>query len=58
MTGGAAQFMTGYEDKQTGEIGLSAFVKRADELAAAYGDRFAATPYLRDLASSGGSFPA
>ncbi len=29
-TGGAAQFMTGYEDKETGEIGLNAFLKRAD----------------------------
>ncbi len=57
MTGGAAQFMTGYEGAD-GEIGLAAFVKRADELAAKYGDRFEATAYLRDLASSGGSFPA
>ena len=56
-TGGAAQFMTGYEDRETGEIGLRAFVRRADELAAAYGDRFAPTAYLRDLAASGGSFP-
>jgi 3-hydroxyacyl-CoA dehydrogenase/enoyl-CoA hydratase/3-hydroxybutyryl-CoA epimerase len=56
-TGGAAQFMTGYEDSETGEIGLAAFVKRADELAADYGDRFAPTAYLRDLAASGGSFP-
>jgi 3-hydroxyacyl-CoA dehydrogenase / enoyl-CoA hydratase / 3-hydroxybutyryl-CoA epimerase len=58
MTGGAAQFMVGYEDPDSGEIGLGAFVKRADELAAAYGDRFVPTPYLRDLAESGGSFPA
>ncbi|MFJ9313552.1 3-hydroxyacyl-CoA dehydrogenase NAD-binding domain-containing protein [Pimelobacter simplex] len=58
MTGGAAQFMTGYEDKATGEVGLNAFLKRADELAAKYGDRFAATPWLRELAASGGSFPA
>jgi 3-hydroxyacyl-CoA dehydrogenase/enoyl-CoA hydratase/3-hydroxybutyryl-CoA epimerase len=57
MTGGAAQFMTGYEGPD-GTIGLSAFVARADELAATYGDRFLATDYLRDLASSGGSFPA
>ncbi|MDO9457913.1 3-hydroxyacyl-CoA dehydrogenase NAD-binding domain-containing protein [Nocardioides sp.] len=57
MTGGAAQFMTGYEGVD-GEIGLAAFVKRADELAAAYGERFQPTPWLRDLASSGGSFPA
>ena len=57
MTGGAAQFMTGYESA-SGEIGLAAFVQRADELAEAYGDRFRPTAYLRDLAASGGSFPA
>jgi len=57
MTGGAAQYMTGYESA-AGEIGLAAFVARADELAAAYGERFAPTSYLRELASSGGSFPA
>jgi 3-hydroxyacyl-CoA dehydrogenase/enoyl-CoA hydratase/3-hydroxybutyryl-CoA epimerase len=58
MTGGAAQFMTGYEHPVTGEIGLQAFVLRADELAKLYGTRFEPTPWLRDLASSGGSFPA
>ncbi|MCD4523857.1 3-hydroxyacyl-CoA dehydrogenase NAD-binding domain-containing protein [Nocardioides sp. cx-173] len=57
MTGGAAQFMTGYEGAD-GEIGLTAFVKRADELAATYGERFAPTPWLRNLAETGGSFPA
>ncbi|WP_232677301.1 3-hydroxyacyl-CoA dehydrogenase NAD-binding domain-containing protein [Nocardioides sp. R-C-SC26] len=57
MTGGAAQFMTGYEGVD-GEIGLSAFVKRADELADAYGERFRPNAWLRDLAASGGSFPA
>jgi 3-hydroxyacyl-CoA dehydrogenase/enoyl-CoA hydratase/3-hydroxybutyryl-CoA epimerase len=57
MTGGAAQYLTGYENA-SGEIGPAAFVKRADELAEAYGDRFRATSYLRELASSGGSFPA
>ena len=56
-TGGAAQFMTGYESA-SGEIGLAAFVARADELAAAYGERFRPTAYLRDLAASGGTFPA
>jgi 3-hydroxyacyl-CoA dehydrogenase/enoyl-CoA hydratase/3-hydroxybutyryl-CoA epimerase len=56
-TGGAAQFMTGYE-AATGEIGLRAFVARADELAATYGERFRPTAYLRDLAEQGGSFPA
>jgi 3-hydroxyacyl-CoA dehydrogenase/enoyl-CoA hydratase/3-hydroxybutyryl-CoA epimerase len=57
MTGGAAQFMQGYENAD-GQIGLGAFVKRADELAEKYGDRFRATPWLRDLAASNGSFPA
>jgi 3-hydroxyacyl-CoA dehydrogenase/enoyl-CoA hydratase/3-hydroxybutyryl-CoA epimerase len=56
-TGGAAQFMTGYE-AASGEIGLAAFVARADELAATYGERFRPSAYLRDLASSGGTFPA
>ncbi len=56
-TGGAAQFMTGYEGAD-GEIGLNAFLARADELAAKYGDRFRATQWLRDLAASGGSLPA
>ena len=57
-TGGAAQFMTGYIDPESGEIGLKAFVARADELAAAYGDRFKPNDYLRKLAAEGGSFPA
>jgi len=58
MTGGAAQFMTGYEDERTGRIGLDAFLERADELAEKYGERFRATPWLRDLAASGEGFPA
>ena len=60
MTGGAAQFMTGYQDPENpnGPIGLAAFLERADELAAAYGDRFSATPWLRDLAAKGEGFPA
>jgi 3-hydroxyacyl-CoA dehydrogenase/enoyl-CoA hydratase/3-hydroxybutyryl-CoA epimerase len=57
MTGGAAQFMQGYENAE-GQVGLGAFVKRADELAEKYGDRFRASPWLRDLAASHGSFPA
>ncbi len=59
-TGGAAQFMTGYQDPAdpTAEIGLAAFVRRADELADTYGERFRPTAYLRDLAANGGSFPA
>ncbi len=59
-TGGAAQYMTGYQDPadDTAEIGLAAFVRRADELAEAYGERFRPTAWLRELAGSGGSFPA
>ncbi len=56
-TGGAAQFMTGYQAAD-GRIGLAAFLDRADELADRYGERFRSTPYLRDLAAGGGSFPA
>jgi 3-hydroxyacyl-CoA dehydrogenase / enoyl-CoA hydratase / 3-hydroxybutyryl-CoA epimerase len=56
-TGGAAQFITGY-DAADGSFGIEAFLKRADELAAAYGERFAPTPYLRELAAKGESFPA
>ncbi|MGZ4466253.1 MAG: 3-hydroxyacyl-CoA dehydrogenase NAD-binding domain-containing protein [Nocardioides sp.] len=59
-TGGAAQFMTGYQDPndQDAPIGLAAFVARADELAEKYGDRFRPTAYLSNLAETGGSFPA
>jgi 3-hydroxyacyl-CoA dehydrogenase / enoyl-CoA hydratase / 3-hydroxybutyryl-CoA epimerase len=56
-TGGAAQFMTGYEAAD-GAIGLDAFLARADELAASYGERFRPTSYLRDLAAKGEGFPA
>jgi 3-hydroxyacyl-CoA dehydrogenase/enoyl-CoA hydratase/3-hydroxybutyryl-CoA epimerase len=56
-TGGAAQFMTGYESA-AGETGLKAFVARADVLAATYGERFTPSSYLRELADSEGSFPA
>lgn len=55
-TGGAAQFMTGYE--RDGQLGLVAFIARADELAAAYGDKFRPTDYLRGLAAKGETFPA
>jgi 3-hydroxyacyl-CoA dehydrogenase/enoyl-CoA hydratase/3-hydroxybutyryl-CoA epimerase len=59
-TGGAAQFMTGYQDPEdaTAPIGLAAFVARADELADAYGERFRPTAYLRSMAEKGESFPA
>jgi 3-hydroxyacyl-CoA dehydrogenase/enoyl-CoA hydratase/3-hydroxybutyryl-CoA epimerase len=63
LTGGAAQFMTGWQALDetghgVGPIGLEAFLARADELAEAYGDRFRPTAYLRDLAAKGESFPA
>ncbi|MGN6129690.1 MAG: 3-hydroxyacyl-CoA dehydrogenase family protein, partial [Nocardioidaceae bacterium] len=51
-TGGAVQFMQGYEG------GLAGFVTRARELAAAYGDRFAPPAYLVGLAEKGERFPA
>jgi 3-hydroxyacyl-CoA dehydrogenase/enoyl-CoA hydratase/3-hydroxybutyryl-CoA epimerase len=62
-SGGAAQFMTGYQAVDEhghgdGPIGLQAFLARADELAERYGERFRPTPYLRDLAATGGRFPA
>jgi 3-hydroxyacyl-CoA dehydrogenase/enoyl-CoA hydratase/3-hydroxybutyryl-CoA epimerase len=57
LTGGASQFMTGYEAAD-GSIGLKAFVARADELAARYGERFRPTAYLRDMADKGETFPA
>ena len=61
-SGGAAQFMTGYQavderGEATGPIGLTAFLARADELADRYGERFRPTAYLRDLAAQGGHFP-
>ena len=55
-TGGTAQLMTGYESR-TGEVGLAAFVRRADELADRYGDRFRPSDRLREMAASGESFP-
>ena len=39
-------------------FGLAAFVKRADQLAEKYGDRFRPTQYLCDLAAKGEGFPA
>ena len=59
-TGGAAQFMTGYQDPRDPDapIGLAAFVARADELAERYGDRFRPTDRLREMARNGESFPA
>ncbi|WP_310528599.1 hypothetical protein [Nocardioides sp.] len=41
-----------------GPLGLVAFNARADELAAAYGEKFRPSDYLRGLAERGESFPA
>jgi 3-hydroxyacyl-CoA dehydrogenase / enoyl-CoA hydratase / 3-hydroxybutyryl-CoA epimerase len=62
-TGGAAQFMTGYQamddrGRPVGEVGLGAFLVRADELADTYGERFRPTAYLRELHAKGESFPS
>jgi len=62
-SGGAAQFMTGYQavdehGEGVGPIGLEAFLARADELTDRYGERFRPTAYLRDLAARGVGFPA
>jgi 3-hydroxyacyl-CoA dehydrogenase / enoyl-CoA hydratase / 3-hydroxybutyryl-CoA epimerase len=57
LTGGAAQFITGY-DAADGSYGIEAFLARADELAGTYGERFAPTAYLRELAATGAGFPA
>ena len=62
-SGGAAQFMTGYQavdehGEGVGPIGLDAFLARADELAERYGERFRPTAYLRDLAAKGERFPS
>jgi 3-hydroxyacyl-CoA dehydrogenase/enoyl-CoA hydratase/3-hydroxybutyryl-CoA epimerase len=56
LTGGTVQFMQGY-DGPTG-TGLPGFVARARELAAQYGDRFAPTDRLVEMAETGESFPA
>ncbi|MEJ7796246.1 MAG: 3-hydroxyacyl-CoA dehydrogenase NAD-binding domain-containing protein [Nocardioides sp.] len=59
-TGGAAQFMTGYQNPHNTDapIGLAAFCDRADGLADAYGERFRPSAYLRDLVAKGESFPS
>lgn len=52
LYGGTVQYMQGYEG------GLTGFVARARELAAAYGDRFEPPTYLVELAEKGERFPA
>ncbi len=56
LTGGTAQFMQGY-DGPCGH-GLVGFVARAEQLAAKYGERFAPTERLKEMAHKDESFPA
>jgi 3-hydroxyacyl-CoA dehydrogenase / enoyl-CoA hydratase / 3-hydroxybutyryl-CoA epimerase len=59
LYGGAVQYMQGYEGPAgSGHHGLTGFVARARELAAAYGDRFTPPSYVVDLAEKGERFPA
>ena len=59
LFGGAVQFMQGYEGPAgSGLAGLTGFVARARELAAAYGERFEPPTYVVDLAERGERFPA
>jgi 3-hydroxyacyl-CoA dehydrogenase/enoyl-CoA hydratase/3-hydroxybutyryl-CoA epimerase len=56
LTGGTVQYMQGFHGR-TGN-GLAGFVARANELAEKYGERFAPTPRLVEMAEKGESFPA
>jgi len=56
LHGGAVQYVQGYEGPAG--RGTPGFVARARELAEAYGERFAPTSYLVDLAEKGERFPA
>jgi 3-hydroxyacyl-CoA dehydrogenase/enoyl-CoA hydratase/3-hydroxybutyryl-CoA epimerase len=56
LTGGAAQFMHGYEGASG--HGLAGFVARAHELADTYGERFRPPSYLSELAERGERLPA
>ena len=58
MTGGAAQFMTGYEGTVTGEIGLRPSSCAPTSWPRPTASASSPPPWLRDLAASGGSFPA
>ncbi len=58
LFGGAVQYMQGYEGAEGIRAGLTGFVARARELAAAYGERFEPPAYVVELAERGGRFPA
>lgn len=55
LLGGALQYINGYEAPD-GRIGVEAFVERAQELAAKYGERFAPPALLLDKAKNGELF--
>lgn len=55
LLGGALQHINGYEAAD-GTIGVQAFVDRADELAAKYGERFQVPNNVRELAAKGEKF--
>lgn len=55
MHGGALQYINGYEAAD-GRIGVQAFVDRANELAAKYGERFAPPALLLEKAKNGEKF--
>jgi 3-hydroxyacyl-CoA dehydrogenase/enoyl-CoA hydratase/3-hydroxybutyryl-CoA epimerase len=59
LYGGAVQYMQGYVGPDgSGLSGLTGFVARARELAAAYGERFEPPAYVVELAEKGERFPA
>ncbi len=59
LYGGAVQYMQGYVGPDgSGLTGLTGFVARARELAAAYGERFEPPAYVVELAEKGERFPA
>jgi 3-hydroxyacyl-CoA dehydrogenase/enoyl-CoA hydratase/3-hydroxybutyryl-CoA epimerase len=53
-TGGVLQYINGYQGR-TGK-GIGAFVARADQLAAAFGERFTPGPQLRKMAENGEAY--
>lgn len=55
LQGGVIQYINGYEAAD-GEIGVEAFTKRAQELAATYGDRFEPPALLLEKAKKGEKF--
>ena len=55
LLGGALQYINGYEAPD-GRIGVEAFVERAQELAAKYGERFEPPALLLDKAKNGELF--